>query len=303
MPRSTVCALPVFMALLAGPAMQAAAQGQAGESARAWAAFDGRRVTASHAEGRADRAAGRRVQASDPVRVASISKLAVAMGVMRLVETGTLDLDRDVSGYLGWRLRHPAFPDQPVTLRRLLSHTSGVRDGIEYTLPLDADLEVEMRRPEAWDAAHGPAAGYFTYSNLNFPIVAAVMEAATGQRFDAVMAAQVFRPLKLDACFNWTTCSDRAVTHAVVLYRANGDIARDDLKGVRPACGATPARDGSCDVATYRLGHQGAFFGPQGGMRISPIGLARIGQVLAGRVPGFPQAGESRRDDAAAVAL
>ncbi len=174
-----------------------------------------------------------------------------------------------------------------MTLRLLLSHTSGVRDGIDYTLPLDADLEIEMRRPEAWDAAHGPAAGYFTYSNLNFPIVAAVMEAATGQRFDAIMAARVFRPLGLDACFNWTTCSDRAVKHAVVLYRANGDIARDDLKGVRPACGATPARDGSCDVATYRFGHQGAFFGPQGGMRISPLGLARIGQVLAGRVPGF----------------
>ncbi|MBT2187895.1 serine hydrolase domain-containing protein [Sphingobium nicotianae] len=263
------------------------ADAQDTDAASGWAAFDQTHVIARGAQGLADRASGRKARASNPVRVASISKLAVAMAVMRLVERGRLDLDRDVSIYLGWHLRHPGFPDQPISLRHLLSHTAGVRDGIEYTLPLDADLEVEMKRPEAWDMAHGPAAGYFTYANLNFPIVAAVLESVTGKRFDAVMASEVFGPLKLDACYNWTTCSMRAVRRAVVLYRADGSIARDDLRGERPVCVATPARDGSCDVATYRLGHQGAFFGPQGGMRISPPGLARLGQVLMGAVPGF----------------
>ena len=41
-------------------------------------------------------------------RVASISKLVVAVGVMRLVEQGRLDLDADVSALLGWPLRHDA---------------------------------------------------------------------------------------------------------------------------------------------------------------------------------------------------
>jgi CubicO group peptidase (beta-lactamase class C family) len=256
-------------------------------AASAWARFERGGVTGAGASGLADRAAGRAVTADDPVRIASISKLAVALGVMRLVEAGKLDLDRDVSLYLGWRLRHPAFPDQPISLRMLLSHTAGVRDGIDYALPLDAALEAEMRRPEAWDATHGPGARYFTYSNLNFPIVAAVMEATTGQRFDTIIQARVFAPLKIDACFNWTTCSDGAVARAIVLYNPDGTVARDDLRGVRPACGAIPARDGSCDVATYKLGWQGAFFSPQGGMRISAKGLARIGEVLAGQVPGF----------------
>lgn len=238
------------------------------------------------ARGLADRATGRPFHVDDPVRVASISKLAVALGVMRLVDRGKLDLDRDVSAYLGWSLRNPAFPDRPISLRQLLSHTAGIRDGADYLLALDDDLVTHLAKPAAWSGAYPPGS-YFSYANLNFPVIAAIMEGVTGTRFDQLMARQVFRPLGLDACFSWTTCSDRAVTRAVVLYRPNGDIARDDLHGARPACPGTPAHDGSCALASYRLGHNGAFFSPQGGMRISAPGLARIGMALDGRVKGF----------------
>lgn len=242
--------------------------------------FDDRAVLNSHVDGVADRATGRALTLDDPVRIASISKLVVALGVMRMVEAGVLDLDRDVSDYLGWRPRHPGFPDRPVTLRLLLSHTAGVRDGIDYALPLDVALEAALADPAAWDSAHGPGDGWFTYANLNFPIIAAVMEAADGERFDRLMARRVFTPLGLDACFNWTTCSDAAVERAVVLYRANGDVARDDLHGQRPACPVGAARDGGCDLDGYLPGRNGAVFSPQGGLRISAQGLVRLGQML-----------------------
>src|SRR5688500_2909468 len=83
----------------------------------AWARFDSRGVTASGAAGLADRASGRALTVDDPVRLASITKLHVALGVMRLVEQGRLDLDSDVSDRLGWTLRNPSFPDRPITLR------------------------------------------------------------------------------------------------------------------------------------------------------------------------------------------
>lgn len=248
--------------------------------------FTGRVIETRIARGEADRATHRRARADDPVRVASISKLAVAMAVMRLVETGKLDLDRDVSAYLGWSLRNPAFPERAITLRALLSHTAGVRDGVDYALALDDDLAAVMQQTAAWDAGHAPG-GYFAYANLNFPIVAAVMEGATGERFDRLMTRLVFRPLKLDACFNWMGCSDRAVRLAVVLYRASGDVARDDLHGRLPDCPVTPAYDGGCYLGRYALARNGAAFSPQGGMRISMTGLARLGMALAGQVPGF----------------
>ena len=77
--------------------------------ARVRVAFDRQAITATAAAGLADVATGRQVGADDPVRVASISKLVVAIGVLRLVEAGALDLDTDVSTALGWELRNPAF--------------------------------------------------------------------------------------------------------------------------------------------------------------------------------------------------
>jgi len=238
------------------------------------------------AQGRADRAADRLLTPDDPARIASVSKLVVALGVMRLVEAGRLDLARDVSDYLGWRLRAPAYPGKPVTLAQLLGHRAGLTDNVDYALPLDRDLEAVLKDPQAWDTARPPG-GDFAYANLGYPVVAAAIEAATGERFDQAMARLVLRPLGLDACFNWTTCSDDAVFRAVVLYGADGSVQRDDLKGRRPACPVVPAADGSCDLATYRLGRHGAGFSPQGGLRISANGLARIGVMLLRRGDGF----------------
>lgn len=243
-------------------------------------AFDRNGETAVSATGLADIAAGRVITPDDPVRVASISKLVTAIGVMRLVDQGKLDLDADVSDLLGFTLRNPAFPDRPITLRLLLSHQSSLTDGIDYVLPLDAELQAALADPKGWDAEHPPGS-YFRYSNLNFPVVASIMERATGERFDRLMERLVLAPLAIDACFNWAACSDAAAARAVVLYRERKPV-RDDHKGVRPDCPVVPAKDGSCDPRLWRPGVNGAIFSPQGGLRISARGLAKVGRLLLG---------------------
>lgn len=258
-------------------------------SAYAWVAFDAARIRRIGAAGIADRATGRRITVDDPVRVASISKLIVALGVMRLAEQGRVELDADVSRWLGWELRNPAFPATPITLRMLLSHTSSVQDeGDNYVLPYPQTVRAALARPGSFDAQHPPGS-YFRYSNLNFPIIGSALERATGERFDRLMEREVLKPLGLDACFNWTTCSDAKLARAVVLYRPDGSVARDDLRGKRPDCPVfTEGSD--CDLGAYVLGTNGALFAPQGGLRASASDLATVGRLLlnGGRHEGRP---------------
>ena len=251
-------------------------------------AFDRTHIRPVLAEGEADRRTHRQVSADDPVRIASISKLITALGVMRLVDAGKLDLDRDVSDYLGYPLRNPAFPDKVITLRLLLSHQSSLLDGEDrYIIPLGETLQQRLREPDLWDSAHAPGSGWFHYTNLNFPVVASVLERVTGERFDRLISRLVLKPLKLEACFNWSGCSATSAARAVVLYRASGEVAKDDLQGAPPACPVVTAADGACDLSRYVPGSNGALFSPQGGLRISMRDLAKVGQLLARGGKGF----------------
>lgn len=247
---------------------------------------DRNRILHAEAHGLADIAAGRPLQTDSVIRVASVSKLVVAIAVWRLAEQGKLDLDRDVSAYLGWPLRHPAHPETAVTLRQLLSHTSGIVDGPGYGFALEEKLQDKLTA-QHWAA--GAPGKRFEYANLNYGLIASVMEKATGERFDRLMNRLVLAPLKIDAGYNWQGASDAAVARAAVLYRKGRDetawnpagpwLAQvDDLNGQRAAC---PVRStGACDLAAYRPGDNGTIFSPQGGLRIAIPDLARIGQLL-----------------------
>jgi CubicO group peptidase (beta-lactamase class C family) len=169
----------------------------------------------------------------------------------------------------------------------LLSHQSSITDAADYLVPVDQTLRAKLADPATWESAHAPGSGWFRYTNLNFPVVASIMEAATGERFDRLMQRLVLRPLKLDACFNWSGCAPDQARRAVVLYRSGGEVARDDLKGTFPACPGVAAADGGCDMKRYTAGRNGAIFSPQGGLRISARDLAKTGQMLLRRGKGF----------------
>jgi CubicO group peptidase (beta-lactamase class C family) len=244
-------------------------------------AFDRNGDLASFADGVADPQSGRRVTVDDPVRVASVSKMVTAIGVMQLVDAGKLDLDSDVSRWLGWPLRNPNFPDRPITLAMLLAHTGSVREhDDDYVIPLGGSLEQVMADPRNWDARHGAGDNYFAYVNLNYPIIGSIIEMATGERFDLWMHAHVLAPMKLDACFNWPTCSDAAVARAVELDTPTGKPLKDDLHGSRPACPVFVKDGEACNLSRWQLGRNGSLFAPQGGLRISARGLARVGRML-----------------------
>lgn len=258
----------------------------------AWASFSRAGVTGAGAFGlaRLDPCAddGRCLMAPDTkMRMASVSKLATAAAVMRLVEQGKLDLDADVSGPLGFALRNPAHPDAPITLRHLLSHTSSMRDAEIYWGGVGGRLEDfftpghEKFCDGARFAAQPPGA-HFAYCNLAFGVMGTLVEAATSERFDLAAKRLVFDPLDLDCGFNWSGVPAEAVARSAALHRLTEDgwvVQADGLEAI--ARTPTFLVEGDARIEDYRPGTNGVIFNPQGGLRASVLDLAKLGVAFS----------------------
>ncbi|MBL8552349.1 MAG: serine hydrolase [Hyphomonadaceae bacterium] len=214
----------------------------------------------------------------DPFRVASISKMITATALMRLAP----DLDADVSDILGARLRHPFFPDAPVTLRRLLSHTSGLRNGKDFPVLFGrALLGVLADRTGGWWGAEPP--GFFSYSDVNYGLVAQIIERIAGARFDLHMTRTMLAPLGLDIGYNWSGVSqprrDRAAAGCrSVDGRWTPDIDGEIVRAPTVAIFRAPEA-ANLTEADYRLGENGLAFSPHGGLRLSLADLDRLAQL------------------------
>ena len=270
-----------LLTLIAAPAAaQDAAPPPATVPATVVVAFDRDTIRPLIVEGLANKETGRPVEANDPVRIASISKLIMALTAMRLKDEGKLGLDTDVSEYLGWKLRSPYHPGAPVTLVHLMAHRAGLSDKAGYIIPLGESLQAKFGDPAAW-RENGPSGeASFEYANLGSPLVATVLEAASGERYDHLVERLVFAPLGVMACLNWIGCGPDMQARAVTLYRDTGEVARDAPGDLPPNCTIPVAEGAACDLDNYVPGTNASIFSPQGGVRIGMMDLAKIGQAL-----------------------
>lgn len=136
-------------------------------------------------------------------RVASVSKLVMSLGALSLMESGLLALDADIGDMLGYPVRSPHAPDVPVTLRMLLTHTSGIRDEGSYGtrgMAPGCTLRELLDDPQNWLPQRPGEA--FHYSNLGAGAVGSVMERAANAPFDDIMRARVFAPLSIRASYD-----------------------------------------------------------------------------------------------------
>ena len=135
-------------------------------------------------------------------RVASVSKLVMTFGALALVERGVLGLDDDLSAYLGYPVRNPRFPDAPVTLRMLLTHTASIRDEGNYGsrgMQKGCTLRELLENADNWLPAKPGEA--FHYTNLGAGVAGAAMERAANRPFDDIMRELVFAPLAIRASY------------------------------------------------------------------------------------------------------
>ncbi|HNS01261.1 MAG TPA: serine hydrolase domain-containing protein [Anaerolineae bacterium] len=128
-------------------------------------------------------------------RIGSVGKVLTWTAVMQLVEQGKLDLDADIATYLDFRL--PTTFPQPITLKHLMTHTSGIEDRWLDSLTADAGELVSER---AWLEANfpgqvrapGEAAGY---SNYNPMLAGYIVARVSGQSYEAYIQQHIFDPL------------------------------------------------------------------------------------------------------------
>ena len=133
--------------------------------------------------------------ASDSMfRVASITKTATAMLVLRLRDEGLVDLNAPVSGILPDSRNLPDLED--VTLMHLLSHTSGLSDpsGLEKMLESGLPFHDAVR-----NARFAKPGSSFRYSNLGFGLVGCVLEAVSGRPLGSLFKEKLFDPLGMNA--------------------------------------------------------------------------------------------------------
>jgi CubicO group peptidase (beta-lactamase class C family) len=128
-------------------------------------------------------------------RIGSVGKLFTWTAVMQLVEQGKLDLDADINTYLDFRI--PDTYPQPVTLKHLMTHTSGFEDRWFGSAVSDANDLVPVRE---WLVSHlwarvNPPGVYARYSNYNAILAGYIVAQVAGQPYDQYIQKHIFDPL------------------------------------------------------------------------------------------------------------
>ena len=177
----------------------------------------------------------------DAFQLSSDSKMFTAEAVMLLKADGKLDYDDDVRKYI------PTLPYEGITIRQLLNHRSGLprydamadKHWPDRKKPFSNDAMIKMlaeKKPEVYGA---PDAGFF-YNNINYALLATVVESASGQHFEDFMRERIFEPLGMTHSYIYSMRDESEVSmymptevHGHEMYRSGPVKTQNDyLNGV-----------------------------------------------------------------------
>lgn len=224
-------------------------------------------------------AGGRPVTAETPFFTGSTGKSVTALAILQLVEAGAIRLDAPVQTYLPWFGVADANASKSITVRQLLMMTSGLstrigREQLTRTDPGDAAIEDNVRALAQTELI-APPGERFEYSNSNYIALGMIIQAVTGQSYEAYIQEHIFQPL--DMLHSFTSKIDAQRAGLVVGYQKwfGVPMASPDLPFVR---GALPA--GELTMSARDFGHyliaqlNGGMY--QGRSVLSPAGIAEL---------------------------
>jgi CubicO group peptidase (beta-lactamase class C family) len=193
---------------------------------------------------------------------ASMSKPVTAVGVLKLVEAGKIDLDTDVNQYLKrWKIPENAFTtEKKVTVRELLDHTSGIgtHNGELYdpSQPIPTFLQLLNGETPSKTPSVGVEAvpgTKFAYSNGGYLVLALLVEDVTGETFAHYMKHAVFDPLGMkDSTFDAPLPPGWA-SRGATGYWEDGKTGVPPAKFVEPNLAAGGLWTTSTDLAKFLI--------------------------------------------------
>lgn len=178
----------------------------------ALAFVNGNRIIEFRSYGFADVATEAEITQSTMFNIGSISKLVTSWGAMQLVAQGKVDLDTPINQYLKrWQIPNSEFNVKKVTLRNILSHTSGLSlgpyvgwDSREKLSSIVDSLNGDNNGAGPVELIHAPDTKW-SYSGGGYSVVQLLIEDVSGMAFEDYMLKNVFAPLNMqDSTFNIT---------------------------------------------------------------------------------------------------
>jgi CubicO group peptidase (beta-lactamase class C family) len=209
-----------------------------------------------------DRATGAPMDADTVFRVGSLSKTIIALGVMRLVDQGKLDLDRPLREILpDVAIDNPWEAVAPVTLGQCLEHTAGL-DDVRFNEVFTDDEQLPVRdtlalNPRSRHVRWRPGTRH-SYSNVGYTLAGRAIEVASGEPFDVYLRREIMAPLGI----------------------ADADFQRTSVLAPRLATGHL----GDDRITTFLpFAHR-----PAGGLLASATDLAKLVEFWIRRGDGYP---------------
>jgi len=150
-------------------------------------------------------------------RAGLCGRILIPIAIFQCLDNGLLNLKDDVSQYLGFELRNPAYPEIPITISMLLKQTSSLMDAKEWKTVTDlknTDME------GLWNDSK-PGVKYKKCSK-GYVVLAAIVEKVTGVNFEEYAKAYIFEPLQINASY---TPSDYKAVRVTSYSYKDGDYA------------------------------------------------------------------------------
>ncbi|MEG1056127.1 MAG: serine hydrolase domain-containing protein, partial [Janthinobacterium sp.] len=211
------------------------------------------------------------MQADTRMQVGSVGKVALALGVLRLVSEDKLTLDTPLQQVLPEvALRNPWLASDPVRIRHLLAHTSGI-DNVRFWQAFSLNPAPDTPLAEAFDGGGNllrvrarPGSRY-AYSNMGYGLLGMVIEKVTGQPYERYLDAQLLQPLGMaDSTFAFVSQAGSLADPRLAMGHFEHGVAQPAVpQYLRPAAQFTTTAADMARLARFLMGDgklQGAQF-------------------------------------------